>query len=672
MQLEPIIAAYFTRFKEINNYTHLKDPEAFELFVNQSILSAHQPEAFNADSDLLDKVSIGGGHDAGIDGIVISLNGLLVSSIKEIDEIVKHSKSINVEFIFIQSKHKNHFDKGELLKFLTGVRDFLSDTRRFKHNEGLNFWKDLKNYLLDDKKMMNWEKNPSARIYYVVLGKWKNERELTGCSEQFEQDLKALRTYDEIYTHYIDSEGLKKICDNNKNTFSVSLQTNQLLPLTEVQDVSNSCMALCYARDFVSVLQTDEGLIRKQIFNDNVRDFQGENSVNSEIEQTIINNPTRFILMNNGITIVCDEYKQQNTRLTLKNPQVVNGCQTSYVIFNAFNKSIDISNVPLTIKIISTESDEISNAIVRGTNRQNIVYEEAFESTKKFHKDLEQFFLAMHLEFPKLYYERRSKQYMNDPTIKQTQKINLRVLTKYYVGMFLNKPHDSSLHESVLLKRYANDIYKDHHSFLPYFLTGMTFSILENNFRKKRLRVPRLFSKPHICMMFREAIAGQVCNLNNQKSSDKYCEKIKEFLHNNDTVLDYFVRLSKIYSDECYKWIDEEKKSNRLVKVSSEFTDRLLNQVRNQFSMTSKTIINKTKCEKLVGKVIKVRVDFNGYYYGFIERQPDNVFFHSNFNKSLDFPNLEDKFVEYEIVKKGNKTYAKNVQLIDNVFNQVL
>jgi len=32
---------------------------------------------------------------------------------------------------------------------------------------------------------------------------------------------------------------------------------------------------------------TEEGVIRKALFEDNVRDFQGDNSVNYEIEETI-------------------------------------------------------------------------------------------------------------------------------------------------------------------------------------------------------------------------------------------------------------------------------------------------------------------------------------------------------------------------------------------------
>ena len=41
------------------------------------------------------------------------------------------------------------------------------------------------------------------------------------------------------------------------------------------------------------------------------------------------------------------------------------------------------------MKIIETIDETVTQGIVRGTNRQNIVYEEAFETIRQFHRDLE-------------------------------------------------------------------------------------------------------------------------------------------------------------------------------------------------------------------------------------------------------------------------------------------
>jgi hypothetical protein len=144
-------------------------------------------------------------------------------------------------------------------------------------------------------------------------------------------------------------------------------------------------------------------------------------------------------LFNNGITIVCDSAVFANRRININNPQIVNGCQTCNVLFSASKTGIDISNVILSAKIISTDDEEITNSIVRGNNRQNIVFDEAFEITRTFHKNLEEFFFSLAGENPnnKLFYERRSKQFAGNPTVTPFQKVNFRIIIQSFVQYLL-------------------------------------------------------------------------------------------------------------------------------------------------------------------------------------------------------------------------------------------
>jgi len=139
-------------------------------------------------------------------------------------------------------------------------------------------------------------------------------------------------------------------------------------------------------------VRTEDGVLRRALFNDNVRDFQGMNSINEEILETLQNEPEKFSLLNNGITIVCRNFRINNRRAFLQDPQIVNGCQTSSLIYTASNWGIDLSDAGVLTKVISTDEEDITNEIVRGANRQNIVLDEAFEATRRFHKELEEFF----------------------------------------------------------------------------------------------------------------------------------------------------------------------------------------------------------------------------------------------------------------------------------------
>jgi hypothetical protein len=67
-----------------------------------------------------------------------------------------------------------------------------------------------------------------------------------------------------------------------------------------------------------------------------VRHFLGaENSVNQSIAKTIDNQAarSRFPVLNNGVTVVSPDVVVQTNRLFIKNFQIVNGCQTSHVLF---------------------------------------------------------------------------------------------------------------------------------------------------------------------------------------------------------------------------------------------------------------------------------------------------------------------------------------------------
>lgn len=134
MTLSPIINARLKQFKE-DFLLSCNDDEAFENFSNYHILSQFEPGIFSSDLELLDLVSAGGGDDLGLDGIAFFLNGQIVRSCDDINELLTGNKKADFELVFIQSKNKNKFDYGEFLKFVTGVESFLKDNIDMPHND---------------------------------------------------------------------------------------------------------------------------------------------------------------------------------------------------------------------------------------------------------------------------------------------------------------------------------------------------------------------------------------------------------------------------------------------------------------------------------------------------------------------------------------------------------
>lgn len=86
----------------------------------------------------------------------------------------------------------------------------------------------------------------------------------------------------------------------------------------------------------------------------NLRYHISGGKIDKEMKVTIENEPGLFWAKNNGITIICDDFRIDGREVHLKNFSIVNGGQTVYVLHKS--KSIDENNdFWLTCKIIKTE-----------------------------------------------------------------------------------------------------------------------------------------------------------------------------------------------------------------------------------------------------------------------------------------------------------------------------
>ena len=116
-----------------------------------------------------------------------------------------------------------------------------------------------------------------------------------------------------------------------------------------------------------------------------------------------------FVFKNNGVTVVARNISRKSNTFCLEDYQIVNGCQTTNILFLARDR-IDGVNVPLRL-IGSKDSDFVSTIIV-GTNKQNEVKDDQFWALLPFMKDLEEYCRAQS-DDKLILIERRENQYRN-------------------------------------------------------------------------------------------------------------------------------------------------------------------------------------------------------------------------------------------------------------------
>ena len=634
--------ADFLEAWQLKEKSDISEATKFEMFANYVILSQDDLDTFVGHPELLEFCSTGGGDDAKMDGIGIKINDQLVGSIDDINQIVERNKKIHVEFFLIQSKERTDFDSSAVNTFGIGVKNFFSEPL-FPENDKIKTIRELKDYIFSEGKVYRkLSANPSVRIFYVFCGETPNDEHTKAVKELLIRGLKSCPDcLGEISMDIIDGKSIIERCKSLENDFNVELNIKDIIPLTVQNNVriKKAYAFTCEATELLKLLtKSEDGSLRRSLFNSNVRDYLGNTgSVNSEIEHTIATEPEMFLMCNNGITIVCSDFIQIRDKIvSIDNPQIVNGCQTCSTIFLQRNND-SLQNVQVLVKLICTDDNSITTKIVRGTNKQNQVLEESFETTKPFHQKIEDYFEAK-CDAIKLHYERRNKQYTSIPTITRYQIVNLRVLTQSFVAMFLQKPYEAHRHEAILLQKYAPKdernrlIYNSDHSPYMYYIAALTWYVFEMAFRNNTI-VEKKKIRPYMAHLYYifTFTTGQY-PLNSSctvQAMEKFCSKLEKNLLSDD----FGETLKKVISTfkkSVTEWV-KSGKSEFAIKDSKEFTDLITQNAREVFVNktsqldTADVVINKQQW--LEGEILSTI--FKERWFAFIKTSEcdENVYF---------------------------------------------
>jgi cold shock CspA family protein len=575
---DQILDSYLNSFVTNRKMEALDESKSFEHFANFCVISKHYTEDFDPES-----VAVGGPDDLGIDGLAIILNDKLVSSIEEIDFFRNTFHRLDVQFIFIQSKRSPHFDSSEIGNFAAGVRHFFDRTKPEKMNRKIHQNRLLMEHIY--KFSIDMDKPPVCLMYYATTGKWTEDTSICSRIDQCVSDINQTGLFSSTQIIPLDCENLKQLYKelNLKITREFVFEKHTILP--QIVGVDEAYLGIVPCSEYLKLICDDSGNLNRRLFYNNVRDFQGRNSVNVEIESTIRNksHSDQFSIINNGVTIVARDVNKVGATFRLKDYQIVNGCQTSYILY--FNRSELTDTVYLPIRLIVTSDPDVENKIIKGTNRQSEVKIEAFESLQPFQKKLEEFYLAMQSKVNfKLLYERRSKQY-DSQGLQHDHIIKLGTQINSFIAMFLNEPHSTHRYYGELLSSYRSRMFSDSHSAFPYFLSGSALMKVERMFFENMLDRKLKQYKYQILMVFRLLNQEKALPYLNSKKIDGYCHKILDILNDEAQCQSALVQAGKIILDTQKMF---QERSN-LPERTKALTDALINKTNTNYSQAAST-----------------------------------------------------------------------------------
>ncbi|MDP5799749.1 AIPR family protein [Pseudomonas aeruginosa] len=533
------------------------ESKLFERLVNYVTLSKSDPEAFS-DASTFDLVDVDKGSTYGIDTFALFINDTLIQS-KESIAAFTQTKRLDAKLVFIQTKRSTSFDTGEFLKFTSAIKNFLSDEPEIDLSDELKEAKELVTELfLPQNARIFSKKRPKCEIYFATSGTRTESDSISGVIKQQELQLSGdYPEYESIIIKTIDADYIIDSYNEIENKSTILIDFEQSLSCGKIDGVEQSFIGYLPIDEFLKLVTGADGNIRKNLFYENVRDFQGQaNTVNAEIAETLMDPAKidKFLLLNNGITIVAKEFSNiRSKEYEISDYYIVNGCQTSNVLFQNSNSIPDRSNLNIPIKIVHTTDNNVIASLIRSTNRQTPVPDEAFVSLEKFHKRLQEYYKRFSQEcFEDLYYERRSKEFSNSmERVEKPRIVNLHGQIRSFTSIILGEPQLAMANNPTsVLKEHDSKMFQTDHVHTPYFLASLLLYLFYVHTEEGKISKKYVISRYWICwiarvLLFKSLDPGQM----NSSKTEKRCEQIIEHISTPSNILQTFREATKVFED---------------------------------------------------------------------------------------------------------------------------
>jgi hypothetical protein len=420
---------------------------------------------YNITDDEIDNGNVGGGNDGGCDGIYLFLNDDLVSP-DQIDSL-SAPKGSTLKLCIVQAKNELGFKEDSIMKWKTVSENLMSMSSSLseyssRYNEqtieAFSMFQDAVTKLIRSQIKLH------IHYYYVTLG-----TEIHPNTQQQAEELKEIvkRYYPSatVDVSFIGADLLMEMYNTDSE-----IRINLVLAEQPISLSNKDYVALVNLGTYYKFITDDSSNLRKSFFEANVRDYQGKNSVNSSIADTLEHRSTEdFWWLNNGVTILASEITLiTNKSLQLVNPEIVNGLQTSREIFNFFSENpyaVENENRTLLVRIIMPESEGARDNIIFATNNQTNIPKSSLRVTDSIHLQIEMYFKSRGL-----YYDRRKNYYKNQKK-KASDIIGVSFLAQCLISLILRKPDFARARPSTLLtdEDTYKMLYEDNHDLEVFY-----------------------------------------------------------------------------------------------------------------------------------------------------------------------------------------------------------
>ena len=448
---------------ENDNYTETSD--FFEFFAASMALKDYDL----SDDEVMCGIT-GEGNDGGIDGFYLFVNEELITEDLIEDFIIPRGGSIDL--IIVQAKYVSSFGEDALLKWKTTSTNLLK-------MEPLNQYK--KRYsekIIDDftlfgnliRKSLRLQCKLHITYYYATLGRrGEIHPNVVAQKEELKQIVNSIYPSANVEVYFFDADKLMETYNRSPNTSVNITFAEQPISLG-----ASDMVALVNLGNYYRFITDDSGNLNKRFFEANVRDYQGNNTVNKSISETLYAPGNEdFWWLNNGVTILVSGITRlTNKEIAIDNPEIVNGLQTSREIYNYFTNNEEALNIEkrnVLVRIIKPNDENSRDKIIFATNNQTNIPQYSLRVTDSIHVQIELYFKSKGL-----FYDRR-KNYYKNLRKKPADIIGVSFLAQCLISIILKKPDYARARPSTLLadETIYNQLYSGNQDLDVYYKAAM-------------------------------------------------------------------------------------------------------------------------------------------------------------------------------------------------------
>jgi hypothetical protein len=452
--------------------------DVFERFTAGAIL-----KRYGLTHDEIEAGIVDGQDDGGIDSVYLFVNRSLIATDTDTDLF---KMPVEIDLYVIQSKLDAGFKETAMAKLTAALPSLMAlDAKPAELAKVYNdaVCETFETYRQTVKNLA--DQFPSIRVHviYATLAKAGNSKVAAlvpaleaAVAKAYPKAVCKAQLWDAARLY---SEAQKQVVNIRKLSFEKSTISH-----------GKGYVFLAKLNDYYNFVTDEDGDLVDTLFEFNVRDYNRNAAVNKEMGQTLADatDDADFWWLNNGITVLAEEAGAQDNVLTIRNPLVVNGLQTSHEIHRFFaNGGVDDKRA-VQVRVLVLQDNALRDRVIKATNSQTGIKAASLHATEPFQRKIEDF-----LEQLGIYYDRR-RDYWRNKGMAADVIIGIERLAQSVSAVLLERPHDARGRPTSIMRDEATyeQMFDPSTDLNIYKVCAQLYFIVNDYLRRNRKTIPTI------------------------------------------------------------------------------------------------------------------------------------------------------------------------------------